>query len=63
MDKNSAISLLNEVFGVVQEHEAKMELYKYYQNMILKEELPGSVGAQYTTGDQWRSMNSEDHVS
>ena len=22
---------------------------------ILKEELPGSVGAQYTTGDQWRN--------
>ena len=23
-------------------------------NRILKEELPGSVGAQYATGDQWR---------
>ena len=22
---------------------------------ILKEELPGSVGAQYVTGDQWRN--------
>ena len=22
---------------------------------ILKEELPGSVGAQYATGDQWRN--------
>ena len=22
---------------------------------ILKGELPGSVGAQYTTGDQWRN--------
>ena len=24
---------------------------------ILKEELPGSVGAQYTTGDQWRNTS------
>ena len=24
-------------------------------NRILKEELPGSVGAQYATGDQWRN--------
>ena len=23
--------------------------------MILKEELPRSVGAQYATGDQWRN--------
>ena len=23
--------------------------------MILKDELPRSVGAQYTTGDQWRN--------
>ena len=23
--------------------------------MILKEELPGSVGGQYVTGDQWRN--------
>ena len=23
--------------------------------MILKEELPRSVGAQYSTGDQWRN--------
>lgn len=38
MDKNSAISLLNEVFGVVQEHEAKMELYKYYQNIVFKKD-------------------------
>ena len=24
-------------------------------DMILKEELPKSVGAQYATGDQWRN--------
>ena len=38
MDKNSAISLLNGMFGVVQEHEAKMELYKYYQNIVFKKD-------------------------
>ena len=26
---------------------------------ILKEELPGSVGAQYATGDQWRNNSRE----
>ena len=28
---------------------------------MLKEELPGSVGAQYATGDQWRN-NSRKNV-
>ena len=28
---------------------------KSQKDRILKEELPRSVGAQYTTGDQWRN--------
>ena len=28
---------------------------KKQNDMILKGELPGSVGAQYATGDQWRN--------
>ena len=28
---------------------------KRQNDRILKEELPGSVGAQYATGDQWRN--------
>ena len=28
---------------------------KRHNDGILKEELPGSVGAQYATGDQWRN--------
>ena len=28
---------------------------KRQNDRILKGELPGSVGAQYTTGDQWRN--------
>ena len=28
---------------------------KRQNDRILKEELPRSVGAQYTTGDQWRN--------
>ena len=31
---------------------------KRQNDRILKEELPRSVGAQYTTGDQWRSGNN-----
>ena len=27
---------------------------KRESDRILKEELPGSIGAQYATGDQWR---------
>ena len=35
---------------------------KRQNDRILKEELPRSVGAQYTTGDQWRnnSRNNEE---
>ena len=29
-------------------------ILKRQNDRILKEELPGSVGAQYATGDQWR---------
>ena len=28
---------------------------KRQNDKILKEELPGAVGAQYATGDQWRN--------
>ena len=28
---------------------------KRQKDMTLKNELPGSVGAQYVTGDQWRN--------
>ena len=31
-----------------------MNSVKRQNDRILKEELPGSVGAQYATGDQWR---------
>ena len=30
------------------------EQYERQNDRILKEELPGLVGAQYATGDQWR---------
>ena len=32
-----------------------MNSMKSQNDRILKEELPGSVGAQYATGDQWRN--------
>ena len=32
-----------------------MNSVKRQNDRILKEELPRSVGAQYTTGDQWRN--------
>ena len=35
--------------------ENLMNSMKRQNDRILKEELPRSVGAQYTTGDQWRS--------
>ena len=35
--------------------ENPMNSMKRQNYRILKEELPGSVGAQYATGDQWRS--------
>ena len=36
-------------------HENPMNSMKRQNDRILKEELPRSVGAQYATGDQWRS--------
>ena len=35
--------------------ENPMNCMKWQNDRILKEELPRSVGAQYTTGDQWRN--------
>ena len=32
-----------------------MNSLKRQEDMILKDELPRSVGAQYATGDQWRN--------
>ena len=32
-----------------------MDSMKRQNDRILKEELPRSVGAQYTTGDRWRN--------
>ena len=34
--------------------ENPMNSMKRQNDRILKEELPGLVGAQYATGDQWR---------
>ena len=41
--------------------ENPMNSMKRQNDRILKEELPGSVGAQYATGDQWtnNSRNNE----
>ena len=35
--------------------ENSMNSMKRQNDRILKGELPGSVGAQYATGDQWRN--------
>ena len=35
--------------------ENSMNSMKRQNNRTLKGELPGSVGAQYATGDQWRN--------
>ena len=35
--------------------ENPMNSMKRQNDKILKRELPGSVGAQYATGDQWRN--------
>ena len=35
--------------------EKAINIMKRQNDRILKEELPGSVGAQYATGDQWRN--------
>ena len=36
--------------------ENPMNSMKRQNDRILKEELPRFVGAQYATGDQWRTM-------
>ena len=35
--------------------ENQMNSMKMQNDRILKEELPRSIGAQYSTGDQWRN--------
>ena len=42
--------------------ESPRNSMKRQNDRTLKDELPGSVGAQYATGDQWRnnSRNNED---
>ena len=37
--------------------EKPMKSMKRQNDRIPKEELPGSVGAQYATGDQWRNSS------
>ena len=39
--------------------ENPMNSRKRQNDRILKEELPGSVGAQYATGDQWRNNSKK----
>ena len=39
--------------------ENPMNSMKRQNDTILKEELPGSVGAQYATGDQWRNNSTK----
>ena len=34
--------------------ENPMDIMKRQKDRTLKDELPGSVGAQYATGDQWK---------
>ena len=42
--------------------ENPMNSMKRQNDRILKEELPGSVGAQYATGDQWRNNSRRNEV-
>ena len=37
--------------------ENPMNRMKRQNNMILKDELPRSVGAQYATGEEWRNTS------
>ena len=39
--------------------ENPMNSMKRQKDRTLKDELPGSVGAQYATGDQWRNNSRE----
>ena len=40
--------------------ENPMNTMKRQNDRILKEELPRSIGAQYTTGDPWRNNSRKD---
>ena len=42
--------------------ENPMNSMKRQNDRILKEELPRSVGAQYSTGDQWRTNSRKNEV-
>ena len=42
--------------------ENPMNSMKRQNDRILKGELPGSVGAQYATGDQWRNNSRKNEV-
>ena len=37
-----------------------MNSMKSQRNMTLKDELPRSVGAQYSTGEEWRNNSRKD---
>ena len=39
--------------------ENPMNSMKRQNDRMLKEELPGSAGAQYATGDQWRNNSKK----
>ena len=42
--------------------ENPMDSMKRQNDRILKKELPGSVGAQYATGDQWRNNSRKNEA-
>ena len=41
--------------------ENPMNRMKRQKDRTLKDELPGSVGAQYATGDQWRNNSRKNY--
>ena len=43
--------------------ENPMNSIKRQKDRILKDELPTSVGAQYSTGDQWRNNSRKNEES
>ena len=40
-----------------------MNSMKRQKDRTLKDELPGSVGAQYATGDQWRNNSRKNEAA
>ena len=42
--------------------ETPMNSMKSQNDRIVKEELPRSVGAQYSTGDQWKNNSRKNEV-